>query len=241
MKRAFYIQFVPFILFFGCSADIFEAGDADPSPDADAASSLDAASPLDAEAGSLDGSTDPDVSGESDVKLDAPAEGASPTSRRIFVTSKTMTPDFGGLSQGDAICQNAAQGAGLGGTWMAWLSTGQTSAASRLEHATVPYKLVTGTTVASDWTVLTGGTLAHAIDRDETGALDATATVATGTTASGGSASGNCNGWTSKTSSFSEAAGETTAQATDSSWTDAFSYVCSGATLVSLYCVEQGS
>lgn len=240
MKRVFYIQFA---LMLGCSADTFSEGDADPV--ADAAANLDGNPALD---GDPDALSSPDADGgigqESgwEGSIDSGDSGSDvvvSTSRRVFVTSATTTPDFGGLSQADARCESAATSASLGGTWKAWLSTTATSASSRLEHATVPYKLIGGTVIASDWTGLTSGTLQHAIDLDENGTLVSTATVATGTTASGSSATNNCNDWTSKTSSYSEAAGETTAQATDSSWTNAFSYVCSGAALVSLYCVEQ--
>jgi hypothetical protein len=235
MNRVFYMFFL-----LGCSTDTFTGVDGDADPPGDSA--------VDPET-SADGGTpesSPDASGEASSldadaatldALDAPVDGPSTTLRRVFVTSKTMTPDFGGLSQADAICMTAASS--LGGNWKAWLSTSSTSAASRLEHATVPYKLLDGTEIAADWTHLTSGTLLHAIDLDEHKNLFATATVATGTDASGNATSHTCADWTNKTSSYSDTAGETTLQATDSSWTNAFSYVCSGSALVSLYCVEQ--
>jgi hypothetical protein len=53
---------------------------------------------------------------------------------------------------------------------MAWLSDSTGSSSTRFTRATVPYKLVNGSTVASNWTALTSGTLAHAMDLTETGA-----------------------------------------------------------------------
>jgi hypothetical protein len=65
------------------------------------------------------------------------------------------------------MCQSIADSAGLGGSWMAWISDSQSSPSVRFTPAQVAYRLVDGTTVAADWTALTSGTLAHAIDHDE--------------------------------------------------------------------------
>jgi hypothetical protein len=234
MKRVFYILFL-----VGCTADTFTGVDGDADPPGDAIASETSTDGGDADAVSLDAlgeTSNPEA--EADTP-DAPPDSPAPTIRRVFVTAKTMTPDFGGLSQADGICASEAASASLGGNWKAWLSTSSTSAASRLEHATVPYKLVDGTVIAMDWTHLTSGTLLHAIDLDQHKALNSTATVATGTDVSGNATTHTCADWTSKTSSYSDTAGETTLAATDSSWTSAFNYVCSGSALVSLYCVEQ--
>jgi hypothetical protein len=53
------------------------------------------------------------------------------------------------------------------GTYMAWLSS--TSASARLTHATVPYMLVSGVVIASNWESLISGSLLHPIDLTETG------------------------------------------------------------------------
>jgi hypothetical protein len=47
------------------------------------------------------------------------------------------------LSGADAKCQSEANTAGLSGTYKAWLSSTTTNAANRLNHATVPYKMMT--------------------------------------------------------------------------------------------------
>lgn len=138
----------------------------------------DASDPGDAQAG--DGSVGDGGGGESvlDGGSDADAQGAdggdgfdghtlSPY-RRVFITSKVYAPDFGGLAGADKICNVLATGQGLGGTWAAWLSSTTVSAASRLEHAIVPYQLLDGTVIATNWTDLTSGSIRHNIDRDET-------------------------------------------------------------------------
>jgi hypothetical protein len=88
----------------------------------------------------------------------------------LFVTNATYTGNLGGLSAGDSICQASADGAGLTGTFKAWLSDTSTTAGSRFTHPTLPYILRDGTLIANDWTDLTDGSIAHAIDLDENGA-----------------------------------------------------------------------
>ena len=238
MNRVFCI-FLPSLL--ACSADTFvgvdDSGDTGPALDGAVADAFDP----DADP-SLDGSGGPDVGGkdaDSGLGLDALPDAALPLLRRVFVTSATMTPDFGGLSQADAICVSAASSASLGGHWKAWLSSSTVSASSRLEHATVPYKLLDGTEIAKDWSGLTSGTLEHAIDLDEhknfTSSSSATFTGAK----ADGSSGLTCLDWTTKSNSYSQTAGQSIAAATDSSWTQAFTYPCGGSEAMSLYCVEQ--
>jgi hypothetical protein len=77
----------------------------------------------------------------------------------------------------DSRCQALAEGAGLSGTFKAWISgrvdTGSGpvphGAVDRFTQATVPYELVNGTKVADDWADLTDGTLDHAIELDGRG------------------------------------------------------------------------
>jgi len=93
-------------------------------------------------------------------------------SKCVFVSSQVWDGTLGGLAGADLKCQQAAD-AGLvwlhGRTFRAWLSDRTTSAAARLTHAAMPYRLVDGTEIASSWTDLTDGMLAHAIDRTEQG------------------------------------------------------------------------
>jgi hypothetical protein len=90
-----------------------------------------------------------------------------PTSLRVFITSLQWTANLGGAAGADAKCQAAANGASLGGTWMAWLSTSTSTPDARFTHSTVPYKLLDGTLIANDWADLTSGALENPINRDE--------------------------------------------------------------------------
>jgi hypothetical protein len=111
------------------------------------------------------------------------------TSKCVFVTSSSHQGDFGGLDGGDAICNARASEAGLPGTYVAWLSTqgDGNSAADRLNHAAVPYKLVNGETVADDYNDLVtcdvnaANCLQHPIDLTETGSGPVVANAWTGT------------------------------------------------------------
>lgn len=160
--------------------------------------------------------------------------------RRVFVTSQgTASGGFGGLAQADAACQQAADAAGLGGTWLAWLSVGGASAGSRLAHSTVPYRLLDGTVIANDWNDLVDGTLAHPIDLTELGGLSSRSTreVWTGTSAGGSSTGNNCSTWTNTTASmpYGTVGHEYSATAT---WSSVYEQFCDR-TGLGFYCFEQ--
>jgi len=131
----------------------------------------------------------------------------STAGRRVFVTSTKYTANLGGVTGGDAKCQNRANAAGLGGSWKAWLSQpsgGNNSVAQRFTHYDGPYKLLDGTVIADSWADLTDGTLDHVIDRTEFnnpsgGGYVWTATLANGafnTGSWGGCGNTVCNNWT---------------------------------------------
>src|SRR5207245_9449153 len=101
--------------------------------------------------------------------------------RRAFITSSAFTADFGGAGAGDTACQNLANAAGLGGTWMAWVSDSNSSPSARFSRATVPYRLLDGTRVAASYAALASGTLEHGIDRDQRGTVWPTREVWTAT------------------------------------------------------------
>lgn len=109
--------------------------------------------------------------------------GPQPAAKLVFVTSQLFDGNFGGgqLTLGhlaaDQRCQEAAESAGRGGTFKAWLSGRVDTGAGPLPHGVVdrftqsgPYALVSGAKVADDWSDLTDGTLDHAIDQTELGA-----------------------------------------------------------------------
>jgi hypothetical protein len=110
----------------------------------------------------------PDAPGTSDSDS-ASDVGPPATEKSVFVTSGTYDANLGGLAGADAKCQASADAVGLLGEYKAWLSDGTLDAATRLSHATAPYRLVDGTQLASDWTGLTTAALSAPIDKDESG------------------------------------------------------------------------
>ena len=127
------------------------------------------------------------------------AEDAEPVTNGVFLLGSGVLPNFGSLEAADAICQEDAENWGLSGTYMAWLSDSQTSAADRLPHSTHPYVLTDGTQIAANWDDLTDGTLAAPINVYANGTSAGVGTsVATGTWADGMAApSSTCEDWTS--------------------------------------------
>lgn len=133
------------------------------------------------------------------ISLIAPSPSPSPVAGYVFVTSTSYQGDLGGLTGADQKCQDRADAASLGGTWKAWLSDSNTSAASRLTHSSVPYKLINGTVIANGWTDLTDGTIQSPIDVTEQGVKVVGTPVWTGTRGNGSahSESNNfCRDWT---------------------------------------------
>ena len=76
---------------------------------------------------------------------------------------------MGGLSGADAICQGEADRAGLGGTFVAWLSTSDTDARDRVDD--VLYRRLDGQLVAVDLNDLTDGSIANPINLDVDGGV----------------------------------------------------------------------
>lgn len=158
----------------------------------------------------------------------------------MFISS-SLVPNgaIGSLAAADAFCQQAANGRSLGGTWKAWLSDATTSASDRLTHATVPYKLLNGVTVANDFDDLIDGTIAHGIDVYETGVTIPAPQIDevwTGTTSLGRSSGSNCMNWTNSTAQLPHASVGLSNE-TGFRWTQAYVQFCDRA--VRLYCFEQ--
>ncbi|MET0793901.1 MAG: hypothetical protein ABW061_20445 [Polyangiaceae bacterium] len=142
-----------------------------------------------------------------DCNLDASdgcetAGAACPTPKTVFITSTTFSSNMGGYAGADALCAAAAGDASLSGTFLAWVSDGSVTPASRFTQSTVPYALVDGTIVANNWAGLTSGNLRHAINLTESGGSPPAAQIGgvcnvwTGTSTSGNSQNGNCSSWT---------------------------------------------
>jgi len=88
---------------------------------------------------------------------------------RVFLSSIRYDGNLGGLNGADAKCQDLANAAGLPGSYKAWLSDSTSSPSSRFVPSTGPYQLVTGTTIAANFTDLTDGPLLAPITVTETG------------------------------------------------------------------------
>lgn len=148
-------------------------------------------------------------------------------SRRAFVTSQQFNGNLGGLSGADQKCQQAAISSTKysdlkNSNWVAWLSDSNTPVSSRLTHPFgTSYKLVDGTSLASNWNDLTDNSIGASINKDQNGdlvALDYQPPINLSqvwTSSNGfGERAGSygiqvlnpCNNWTSSASSLSNRA-----------------------------------
>jgi hypothetical protein len=162
----------------------------------------------------------------SDGGPDATAPGPAPDGgtdaaaarKRVFASSTKTVAKFapnGGIEAADAICQTHATNAGLGGTFVAWLSDSATHASDRVDDE--PFYLVDGTTlVAAGKTALVTGTLAHGIDRDEKN-MPVTGNAWTGTGSDGRRTDEHCNDWSAGGGTTHGTVGVVTA--TNGAWT----------------------
>jgi hypothetical protein len=188
--------------------EVDDSGRGDAVAPVDATVKMDASVGMDANADtSVDASTDAVNDAGPDAIMDASTD-AGPTERIVFVSSVLYDGNLGGLAGADSKCQGLAIGAGLPGTYKAWLSDSATSAFVRLTHSAVPYVLVDKTVIANDWTQLTSGSLLSKINLTEKGQTPPAGTYTCGNTnqtvwsntlKTGGifSMVNNCSGWTS--------------------------------------------
>jgi hypothetical protein len=173
------------------------------------------------------------------------ADGTCDVTCRVFASSTLQTGDFGGLSEGDAICQDLAEAVGLPGMFMAWLSDGTDSPSTRFPLAgssTVgPYALVGApfATIADNWQDLITcegvACLDVALARTEVGGSVVT-NAWTATTTDGTSVSETCVQWTSADNNHQGLTGHAVDH--DSRWTNSISQACSIS--FHLYCFQQG-
>lgn len=170
--------------------------------------------------------------------------------KTVFITSQTFTGALGGLHGADAICQSAAETAGLSGTYKAWLSTSTEDVFARFTHPETPYVLVDGTKVADGFGELVNGGPQHAISLDEYG------NPAPSTTACSQLAPPSATVWTSTLpdghihqetqtcDNFTAAFGPASLGCASPTYLDAWSVCCSAgvnlcAQKAALYCFEQ--
>lgn len=156
--------------------------------------------------------------------------------KRVFVTSTTTNGGVGdgGTLGADTICAGRATAAGLTGTFKAWLSVTGDGPSTRFTQSALPYGLVDGTIIANNWSDLIDGTLAHAIDVDESGHVTVS-DVWTGTTTAGDPTAANCNNFLNSGAAVTGICGST--GQTNGFWTNSSTPTCD--TLLRLYCFEQ--
>lgn len=170
----------------------------------------------------------------------------------VFLTSDEHDGNMGGLDGADAICQARAGSASLEGTFKAWLSDSNTSAADRLTHSAVPYIDTRGQLVANDWADLTDGSLQRPITVDQNaydwdsdakhcGAFILLATVWTATTIDGSAKPPFCSDWTSQADLEVDSGHVGRYCYPSEAWTDgAISDTRKGCSAeTSLYCIQQ--
>jgi hypothetical protein len=131
--------------------------------------------------------------GTSNTARDRPAENIA------FATSTVQTGNLGGLAGADALCNSLADDAGIGGSYVAWLSISTTTAFSRVES--VPgWVAVDGTPIATQPSDLATASILSPIGLDERG-HDVRMTQRqtwTATGADGTPYGGTCSDWTSE-------------------------------------------
>jgi cysteine-rich repeat protein len=160
---------------------------------------------------------------------------------RVFVTSGKFTGALGGLSGADERCAVWAAKAMLPGVYMAWLSDGMMSPATRFglgEGYSGRFVLVNGEVVAEGWGDLVDGTLGVAINVDEEGVGMVNGAVWTNTAADGKTGSGtHCKDWSAGDSGSKGWQGDSVKE--DGAWTaepEAVAQNCSNT--ARLYCFQ---
>jgi sugar lactone lactonase YvrE len=174
--------------------------------------------------------------------------------RRVFVTAQAWPGNLGGVTGAHQKCQAAADAAGLGGIWQAWIGDSATGPAQSFDKGAVPYRLLSGAAIASHWADLTDGKLTAPIDTDEKGkavvkgaascVVDG-AKVWTGATTAGeivtSSFYQSCSNWNYQGTSTLYKAWVGSSGRADSGWTQACgTEKCDPTVPGHLYCFEQG-
>ena len=144
-----------------------------------------------------------------------------------------------GLIAGDFLCQAAADGAGLSGVFMAWLSDDDETPTTRWATLSLgPYYKLNGGVVAADYGDLTDGSLIGPIDITEQGGpVPGVAGVWTGTESDGSDAGSTdlCVDWTTTGGGAVSRTGFSFSATAD--WTAVSAAPCGAA--FHLYCFEQ--
>jgi hypothetical protein len=202
----------------------------------------DEAASLDTAEGSSDGTTgatsptttDPSTTQDpvTDDGSDSVSTTGAPLEHTIFISGADVAGDFGGLAGADALCNDLATSAGLGGTWRAILSDSTTDAR---DHIVIggPIRNVMGDLIAEDHADLWDGFIGAPVQYTEVGKSFLAAPF-TGTQADGTFSGANCNDWTTAGGSNSTVGD---AGYAGSTWIEAGTTSCGGSSPV--YCISQ--
>jgi hypothetical protein len=146
-----------------------------------------------------DAGAEPSDGSPADANDASALDSGASLANRMFVTSSAFTGNLGGLAGADAICRAHARDAGLDGTFLAYLSTSDAGAASRLGSAR-GWVRTDGRPVADTAHDLAVGNLFYPVVLDEHG-TEYTGEVRTGSDQSGNTyawdGGATCTDWTS--------------------------------------------
>lgn len=162
--------------------------------------------------------------------LGTPATGA----KKFFITSQTYDGNLKAKGGADALCQVAADGAVLGGTFKAYLGTSSLPPANGLAEGGPWYLLQEGGKLgfkAFNNRANLSTTPLVSLDTDERGRDVPYDTTQVWTGVSGD----DCNGWT--TNGYAERGGAGRSHTSDDEWRDSGKNACN--LKAHLYCVEQ--
>ncbi len=185
-------------------------------------------------------------------------DAVTPPDKIVFVSETATTGDFSGIviiggieigegltsiAWADAICEAEASAAGLGGTWLAWLSGNGITPNNRFTRSTTPYiSSFTGSRliIAYEYVDLISRIPLNQISTFADGTFNSGigSFVWTGTVGGGEQARADCEGWSSAAMAASAVGGQILfAQGTGQFWTNRTVLTCDNDH--SFYCFEQ--
>lgn len=181
------------------------------------------------------GSTAVTITVESNGVTDTMNAFTDPPQKAVFITSSSYDGNLGGVTGANALCQLAADSAGLPGSFKAWLGDDLGNAPS-LNFSQLGKFINSGLTVAIEWADLIDGDLLAPIRENEYGVQRSqsvwTYVLTNGDADSSGS---NCQNWTSNSGSDIGEIGYN--NRVDFFWTESSTGSCS--TKLPIYCFEQ--
>ena len=161
----------------------------------------------------------------------------SPLEFKVFITSAAYDGNLGGVVGANNKCQEAANVAGLNGTYKAWISDSTSSPSTTFTRSSFPYVTTAGDEIALNWDDLTDGNLKDNINADEYGnIMGVNAWTNTDTDGTNSVNGHHCNQWTSNASDLKGLVG--VSGYVDRGWTSEGSFGCQ-VDFNHLYCFQQ--